>query len=475
MENDYENEEKTQKILLNENEENIEQMETDKTENNYTKKEKLIYILKGISSIISSIIQFFTYYSIWTLGYSVIYLVSFRKNYDSKITHSYAYCYISLMNLTFKLTTPLGGYIEDKMGGKKTIALSNFILCISFIIIYCSRIIYIDYFLMCLIGFGIGIGYNVTKKNACSFFMNKKALICAIINFFPNILCFILIFYYEVFILNYNNVYPKIDKIFYEEKIYMNYQIVIIYEINIIIVAGLATFLLFFKNNPNETLKFGFNEKIEDNIKQVNNKEIEIEKSKKKITKKIKRQKALSDNRTIKLIIIVSLFFPMINLINNDLLMDLHFYFIFGGLYNIVACISSFIFGLIGDIVQFRILFTILSALLACTSFLYTYYFNGEFILFIITILISLIFNGFNIIFDSHIMKVYGMENHTEIWGIIRSPEAIIEILGIIFNFTLERNSFIYKIIYGITGPLSLVSLGLGLFEYEHKFDYNKN
>lgn len=284
-----------------------------------------------------------------------------------------------------------------------------------------------------------------------------------------------LIFYYEIFILNYNDVYPKIDKIFYEEKIYMNYQIVIIYEIKIIIFAGLGTFLLFFKNNPNETLKFGFNEKIEDNIKQVNNKEIEIEKSKKKITKKIKIQKALSDNRTIKLITIISLFFPMINLINNDLLMDLHFYFIFGGLYNIVACISSFIFGLIGDIVQFRILFTILSALLACTSFLYTYYFNGEFILFIITILISLIFNGFNIIFDSHIMKVYGMENHTEIWGIIRSPEAIIEILGIIFNFTLERNSFMYKIIYGITGPLSLVSLGLGLFEYEHKFDYNKN
>ena len=66
------------------------------------------------------------------------------------------------------------------------------------------------------------------------------------------------------------------------------------------------------------------------------------------------------------------------------------------------------------------------------------------------------------------------MENYTEIWGIIRSSEAITEILGIILNFTLERNSFIYKIIYGITGPLSLVSLGLGLFENEYKFDYNK-
>jgi hypothetical protein len=46
--------------------------------NSYTIKEKKIYILKGISSIISSIFQTFGNYSIWMLGYTNIYLISFR-------------------------------------------------------------------------------------------------------------------------------------------------------------------------------------------------------------------------------------------------------------------------------------------------------------------------------------------------------------------------------------------------------------
>ena len=63
-----------EKELLNDD--NNEQMETDKKEDNFTKKEKIIYILKGISSIKSSIIHNIGYISIWVLGYTTIYLIS---------------------------------------------------------------------------------------------------------------------------------------------------------------------------------------------------------------------------------------------------------------------------------------------------------------------------------------------------------------------------------------------------------------
>ena len=69
-------------------------------------------------------------------------------------------------------------------------------------------------------------------------------------------------------------------------------------------------------------------------------------------------------------------------------------------------------------------------------------------------------------------MKVYGMNNYIEIWGVIRGSGRISEIFGIIFYFILESNSYVYKIIYGFTGVLSLISLGLGLFETEDKFNY---
>ena len=162
----------------------------------------------------------------------------------------------------------------------------------------------------------------------------------------------------------------------------------------------------------------------------------------------------------------------MINIINGILRMDFEYYFFFGAFYYASGCISSIIFGIIGDCVQFRILFVILSILLSFTSFIYIYYFEEPFILLLITILVSFIDNSFNIIFDSHIMKVYEMENYIYIWGIIRASGRVSEIIGILFNLFLNIKSSIYKIIYGIFGVFNLISIYIGLFETEDKFKY---
>ena len=459
-------------ILINK--EDIEQMDTDEPEAKYTTKEKLIYILKGISSIFASIIHTFGYSSIWTLGYTSIYLISFRRHYNENLDFSYSYCFIPLVNLGFSLSAPLVGIIEDKYGYKKSIILSYAILCLSFLIMYFSKSIYLDYLLMFLNGYGIAIGFNITKKNACSYFMNKKALICAIIYLIPNFFCAVLILYNEVFILNYDK-YPSIKKIYYDESVFINYQKLIFFEIELLIFSCLATLFLYFQNDPKETAKFGFNEKTkkENNENSPNNDSDKIEKNKKKISKISLIKKILYNKRTISLIVMVFFFFPFINIINNSLRMDIHFYFIFGALYNVIGCLSCIIFGIIGDLVQFRILFIILSVLSSLASFFYIKYFDGEFILFLELTIISFVFNGFNIIFDSHIMNVYGMENFTEAWGIIRASAGISQIFGIILNFSLESNNPKYKIIYGFMEMFSLIALGFGLYEKEDKFNYN--
>ena len=453
-------------------EDKIEQMETDEQEEKYSRKEKIIYILKGISSILASIIHTFGYSSIWSLGYTTIYLISFRRHYNQNLDFSYTYCFIPLMNLVFNLTAPLGGYFEDKYGPKKSIIFSNLFLCLPFFIMYFSRSIYLDFFLMMLNGFGTAIGFNVTKKNACSFFMNKKALICAIIYLFPNLFCFVLILYNEVFILNYDK-YPSIEKIYYDETIFINYQKLIFFEIGLLIFTCLITYVLYFQNDPKETAKFGFNEKIKNENVEKNNEEEKVEKSKKRITKISLIKKILYNKRTISLIVMVFFFFPIINLINNTLRMDIHFYFIFGALYHIVGCISCILFGLIGDLIQFKYLFTFLSIISSLASFYYIKYFEGEFILFLELILVSFAYNGFNVIFDAHIMKIYGMENFIEAWGITRASAGISQIFGIILNFALANNSPKYKIVYAIVEVFSIIALGFGLYEKEDKFDYN--
>jgi MFS family permease len=446
----------------------------DINKDNYTTKDKIIYIIKGICSIISSIIHTFGYFSIWILGYSTIYLVSFRRHYNQKITFSNNYSFIPIVNLAFSFISPISGFIEDNFGGKKTIFFSNFILCLSFSFLYYSRDIDVDYYLFFLNGFGIAIGFNIAKKNACSYFMNRKALICGIINLIPNILCFGLLFYNETDILNYQVVSPLIEGTYYTERIFINYQKLIISQIKIISFTCLGSILLFFQNDPKETAKFGFNEKNENDNKD----DIYIAsnrvKRKKKLSKNKKILKAILSKRTLNLIVIGFLFFPTVNLITNTMRMDLYLHFLLGLLDNIVGCISLLIFTIIGDCFQFKILFFILSVLLSIASFVFIkFYDDNVFYLCISLIFVSFISNAFNVIFDSHIMKIYGMDNFIVIWGVIRGSSGISEIFGIYCNFNLEENSYIYKIIYSVTGVFNLISSFLVLLEGEDKFNYD--
>lgn len=463
-------------ILINEtlniNDNNIEQIITNKEE--YSTKDKIIYILKGISSIISSIIHTFGYFAVYMLGYTTSYLISFRRNYNKKIAHSYQYFFIPIMHISFSFTSPISGLIEDKYGGRITIIVSDLILIGSFYLMYYSRSIYIDYLLFFIIGFGIAVGYNITRKNACSFFMNRKALICGIIYLVSNILCFGISFYFEMDILNYEVAPPYVEELYYPKRIYMNYQILLIFLIKFLIVTGLASVVLFFQNDPKETLKFGFNEKEQiDNNNQTN--EDNIKKKKKKMSKKRKIKKAIYNKRTIKLIIIIFSFFPTINFICNIMRISLYLYFFYELGFNIVGSIAYLLFTIIGDCFQFRTLFVFLSTLLTGTSFMFIFYFNNEeFFLVLGVILVSFIFSGFSIIYDRHIMNVYGREIFLEIWGIIGGFGGISEILGIILYLILDEFSYIYKIVYFILGCLNIVSLLLVISEKDEKFNYDE-
>ena len=154
---------------------NIEQMEKGDLEDDKAYKEKQKkYILKGISSIFSCIIHSCGYYSVFILGHTVVYLISFRRHYNPNLTFSHGYFLFPIMNLSLSLTITIGGIIEKKIGGKNTVFLSSLVLILSFAVMYFSRNLFLDYILMGFIGFGIAIGIKLGKRNACSYFMKKK-------------------------------------------------------------------------------------------------------------------------------------------------------------------------------------------------------------------------------------------------------------------------------------------------------------
>ena len=95
---------------------------------------------------------------------------------------------------------------------------------------------------------------------------------------------------------------------------------------------------------------------------------------------------------------------------------SLYLYFFYELGFNIVGSIAYLLFTIIGDCFQFRTLFVFLSTLLTGTSFMFIFYFNNEeFFLALGVILVSFIFSGFSIIYDRHIMNVYGREIFLEI------------------------------------------------------------
>ena len=130
--------EKKSKKLLKEN-----KIEDEEMDDKFYKEKRNSYIIKGLISLFSCIVHTLGYFSVWTLGNSVVYLISFRRNYNQSLTFSYGYFLFPIMSFSLSLSSPIGGVLEDKIGGKKAIFLSTTILCTSFSIMYFQEIFFL--------------------------------------------------------------------------------------------------------------------------------------------------------------------------------------------------------------------------------------------------------------------------------------------------------------------------------------------
>ena len=461
----------------------IEQLEIEDPENDKQYQEqKKKYIIKGLISILSCIFHTCGYYSFFILGHNVVYLISFRRYFNPNITFSHGYFLFPIMYFTLSLTIPIGGIIENKIGGKKTIILSTSIICLSLLLMYISKYLFVDYILMSFIGLGIALGLKLSKRNACSFFMNRKALISGIVTLVPTFVCVGLAIYNEKYILNPLSERPTIENTYYEKRIFLNFQKLLIYEILFLILMCVLSLVTFYKNDPKETIKFGFGEKIKEN--KINK---EMKKEEKNGDSKL--MQVLKNRRPYKQFLMIFLYYPTISFIQNTwrpigiyYKINTKYLQIIGALANITGSLSSIIFSLIGDKIQFRYLFAFSGLLLSIISFIFPISFtNTKEILFIFEILlIYFALNGFNIIIDPHLMKVYGLENFVQICGIIRTSSGIAEISSVSFAFYLEKyftgnKDIAYKWMYFTSGCFSFIAFVLGIFENDEKFDYNKN
>ena len=98
---------------------------------------------------------------------------------------------------------------------------------------------------MFFIGLGLSVGISITKKNVVSFFINKKALINGITYLIPGFLCVFLNIINEKYILNPLSESPTIENLYYDKKIFLNFQKLIIFEICLMTVICFSTLILY--------------------------------------------------------------------------------------------------------------------------------------------------------------------------------------------------------------------------------------
>ena len=146
-------------------------------------------------------------------------------------------------------------------------------------------------------------------------------------------------------------------------------------------------------------------------------------------------------------------------------------------LYNISSSTASVIMALIGDKIQFRIIFILFSFLLSFISFTFPSAFNNDYLFVSEILLLSFLFNGFIINLGPHVMKVYGIDMYSEIGGIFSASFGIGEIICVVFAFYLENyfsgnKDTVYHFMYITSGCLNLLSMCIGFFENDDKFKY---
>ena len=143
-----------------------------------------------------------------------------------------------------------------------------------------------------------------------------------------------------------------------------------------------------------------------------------------------------------------------------------------GALYSLACCLTSITMALIGDKIKFKYIFIMFAFMLTIAAFSFPLSFNNPFLFIFNVMCISFIYNGYNIIIDPYMIKIYGIDNYIKIGGAIRASEGVCEIFSIIFAFYLENyislnKDYIYKFMFIISGCFNLLSLILGFYENE--------
>ena len=456
--------------------------------------------LKGISSIIGSILYHFVIALIYPLSSFYPYLMSYLHYYDQKITNQHGYFIFPIISFITIISSPFGGYLYFKIGTHRAVILGTFLFTGVSVGLYFSTNLYIDYALVVLYGVGIGISSGSTSKNACHYFPKNRGLVIALCgSFFTlgiagfNIL--------GELIINPRSAQPDGNKI-YPFEVASKIKTFFLVQVGLFcFLSLLALFFIFPYQHTSEEIKQLNQDKdtnleinqgdslIPDNYEPGFTEEEINDETNEKVNPNeftfhhIKL--AINSWRVWRLFIITFCLSFMVSLIQttsraigiNVNVRTIYLQIIGTGGF-LIGCVCGPIWGVLIDKIRFRIIYCILNISIVVIGFGYYFCIYSEILYLIINLAIALPFSGFFLVLIPHIMKVFGMKYFIEITGIINLSSGISHLISAVFAFLvdtfLEKNpNLSYLITFMVGGCLSIVGAVLGFFEDDTEFIYN--
>ena len=144
-----------------------------------------IYILKGISSIFSAILQQFSLFPLFMMSNIIPFMISYLYHLEkesnlehvSSIRQRDGYFIHPFMSLFMSIFCFFGGIIGHFLGSRLVILLGGILLALGDILFVISENLILDFFINIFFGIGFAISMTASVKNACKYFPKKRGLL----------------------------------------------------------------------------------------------------------------------------------------------------------------------------------------------------------------------------------------------------------------------------------------------------------
>jgi hypothetical protein len=446
---------------------------------------------KGVSSIIGASIINLVYPSIFALNTFIVYQTSYIKNNGGNVNINHTMFYYPVVLFFQSIFGLIAGVIYSRIEVHWSNFLGTFLLLLASFILYISKLFFLDMLSMAIYGIGIAIIMFPATTNACKYFKNHIGLVNGIVETFISLGSTIFAYLGER-IINPEEEKSRESDNLYEPNIADRFKIFVLVQIGCFIVTFILCLFLIKKykeknlnQNEKEQLLPSTMSKNNININTNINANNEL-KTKNYHNRKIKLKKVLKSWEFWRYNIISlsqspisDMVFAMYRGIGESKDIDQTILQLIGTLNFIIEFILSFVYGVLCDYVNFKILLFSMNIIGTIVGFTYCLTFNSSFFFTLATLSISVQSAAYYSLKDYHLMKVFGTEIYVDLSGFVTFFTGIVVLILTFITYYVEEslanNDTGYWIMFSVFGAINGVGVILGFFEEDNPFDYGEN